>query len=290
MKLVTALLLISSLAAADALEDGKALLKQRDYTSAIVQLDVAAKTDGTGEAIYCLAIAYDLSGEPMKAIEAYKKVVDGKGKRAGDAEKSLRSLEAGIAAATAVERARVDFQRAGLETSTRLKEAHDRVDKATITHAERQLLAQKIVKDRDAAIAAADEAERIRRTAESVLSSWNAAGLTAPEDHGARRRTLGAMLFVLGGAGVGASIWYARTAIVANDSVQTFSLSKSNRWTDELEWYSIWGPISSGRLPYAIVLGGTGLTLGAVMLGLGEGARQEPGISSEITTKVESAP
>lgn len=288
--LLTALLLIPSLAAAEALDDGKALLKQRDYKSAIVQLDVAARTDATGEAIYCLAIAYELSGDPAKAIDAYKKVVDGKGKRAADAEKSMKAIEAGIAAATTVDRARVDFQRAGLESSTRLREAHDRVDKANTAHAQRELAAQQITKDRDAAIAAADEAERIRRVADKVLANWKTAGLAAPEDHGAGRRRLGAALFALSGIGVGASIWYARTAIVANDAVQTFSLAKSNRWTDELEWYSFWGPASDARLPYAIVLGGVGLTLGAVMLGLGESVRQETGISSEITRKVESAP
>jgi len=286
----TALLLIPCLASADALDDGKALLKQRDYKAAIVQLDAAAKTDASGEATYCLAMAYDLSGDQTKAIEAYKKVVDSKGKRAGDAERSMKSLEAGIAATTAVERARVDFQRPGLENSTRLKEAHDRVDKATITQAQRELAANKVAKDLEKAITAADEAERNRRLAERKLSNWKTAGLVAPEDHGRGRRVLGTVLFMAGGAGVGVAFWYARTATTSNDAIHDFAISRSNQWTDDLEWYSNWGPRADARLPYAIVLGSTGLVLGSIVLGLGEGATQEPGDSSKITSTVERAP
>jgi tetratricopeptide (TPR) repeat protein len=289
-RLLAALLLVPSLAAADALEDGKALLKKRDYKNAIVQLDAAAKTDATGEAMYCLAIAYEFSGDAAKAIETYKKVVEGKGKRAADAERYQKALEAMIAEASTVERARLEFERAGLESSTRLKEARDRIEKADRTINERERDVQAKERERGTENAVAEEAKRIRERAEAAAFHWRQEALASPAGHGKLLRALGTASFALAGIGIGASVWYGRTASVATTEINQVTGLGGGAWTDELEWYSNWGPRADARLPYTITAGAGLFLVGAVVLGLGEAAADNPDETERATATPERSP
>lgn len=268
--LVALCLLVPSIAGADPLDDAKLLLKKRKFAEAIVQLEPLAKTDTTGEATFALAIAFELSGNSAKAIESYRKVIDGKGRRAAEADRAMKALEVIANNATALERARLDAERAGLEGSTRLKEARARAETARNKLIDREREVQKKQREREAAMADGNEAARVKQRAEKLLVDWKNTGLAAPSGKGGKFRTLGTVLTALGGIGVGASLWYMWTAQTATEQINM--APTAGVWTNELEHYSEWGAISDSRLPYSLVLGG-GLTLfGLAALGFGEAA------------------
>src|SRR5881394_908511 len=81
------------LAAAGPLEDGKLLLKKRQYKDALAKLGEAASTDATDESAYCMALAYELSSDVASARTAYEKVVEKHGSHAADAQRVLAALE-----------------------------------------------------------------------------------------------------------------------------------------------------------------------------------------------------
>jgi hypothetical protein len=278
-------LLVPGLAGAEPLDDAKLLLKKRKYVDAIAHLEPLATSDTTGEATYCLAMAFDLSGNAPRAIEAYKKVVDGKGKRAPEAERSMKALEAIINEATSVERARVDFERAGLEGSTRLKEARERGETARNKLAERERDAQKKQRERDTAITNANEAKHAKERAEKIASDWKGIALASPSGRGRGFRALGSALTAFGGIGLGASLWYMRTAQTATDRINEASIP-GGTWTSELEHYSHWGQISDDRLPYSLAVGGALTLSGWILLGLGEAALDDEADRADVSAAI----
>jgi len=275
---------VPSLASAEPLDEAKLLLKKRKYADAIAALEPLSKADATGETTYSLAIAYDLSGNSVKAIENYRKVVDGKGKRAADAEKPLKALEAIAADAASVERAKLESERTSLEGSTRLKEARARGDAARDKLTERERNVSKKQREVEGALADNKEASASKARAEKILSGWKNAGLAAPAGKGRGLRTLGTVLTAFGGIGLGASLWYAWTAQTATDEINM--APDTGMWTNELEHYSLWGETSNNRLPYSLVLGGGATLFGLTALGFGEAALDDTADQSDLTREV----
>lgn len=285
--LVALCLLVPGVVGAEPLDDAKLLLKKRKFAEAIVQLEPLAKSDATGEATYSLALAFDLSGNSVKAIESYKKVVDGKGKRAAEAERALKLLEAIASDAIALERARLELERAALEGSTRLKQARERGETARNKLIEREREIQKKQREREAAVADASEAAGVKQRADKVLSDWKSTGLAAPSGKGRNLRAIGTVLTALGGIGVGASLWYVWTAQTATEQINMAPMT--GVWTNELEHYSQWGQISDDRLPYSLVLGG-GLTLfGLTAIGFGEAALDDTADQEQVARELGDA-
>lgn len=282
--LVALVLALPSIVSAEPLADGKLLLKKRQYKDAIVQLAEAAKTDTTGEAAYCLGLAFDLSGDAPKAMNQYRGVAASQGKRAVEAQRNLKTLETLAADAAAVEATRAQIERASLDGSQRIRDARLRIEKLTSAIVVSEGAAVQKRKDRDAAVATEQGASDERLRAKARFDSWKSRGLASPAGGGRGLRVFATVLYGLSGVGLGASLWYAQTGARATDAINAATVA----WTPQLDFLERWGRRGDERLPYTLAAGGGLLLLGSIAMGFGEAATESTEDASKITPLVEA--
>jgi hypothetical protein len=276
------LVFVPALVSAGPLEDGKLLLTKLQYKAAIGTLEEAAKTDTTGEALYCLATAQELSGDGTTALATYRRVVDGKGVRAAEAERHVKKLEARATDAATIQNARTELVTGGLESSERLKAARQRVELATEKLEERKRQAKNAKSKRYAKAFELATAETLRDAAAQVAADWQSAGLSSPGGRGRGLRMLGGVITAAGGLALGASLWYRQIIDEANTPEAMSSQAR-------IDYYAQWKGDAEGRSTVTTSLG-VGLSLvGLATFGFGEYLSRRPDSVDEITDAVESS-
>jgi tetratricopeptide (TPR) repeat protein len=269
-------LVAGEVAAEPHFDAGRRLLKQRRYTEAIAELELAYQAEPRGEPLYDIALAYQLFGNRAKAVEYYRKFlgVETKGRMAETAQRYATALEAELAADAAEAQRQTDLRAAEKARASQLATSAHSVDGAAaklrydvasrhVTDLDTQLKLRGA--SRDAAKVAADKAHEDADRAEASLASWRSDALAAPAGAGRAPRLLGTIAMVGGASMMAAGAWYGLDASDISDK-----LSAATEWKDVYDPLTVRGQRSDDRIKVLLPAGGALLILGTIAFGWGE--------------------